>query len=131
MTTFASIPTAGPVSPRQAPRAGAAVARVHATLEALLLTLLAALLGRTWRHTRAQAIHTVATYAPLPVIHAPLRETVTRFDPPPAPTGTHMGVEHPILYVFGPGPGRGMRARPRPHPPARPRLARAPPALSE
>ncbi len=100
----------------------AAKLRLHAALEALILALLAALLGR--RHTRAW--HHAAARIPTEFPHPtqapalPLRAR-TPFD------GTHLVCEHPILWVIGPGPNRGLRPLPRVEPVARPRRARAPP----
>jgi hypothetical protein len=102
---------------------GAAV-RLRATLEALILALLAALLGRR----RARAWH----HAPAPYLEEwPLPLPLPDSRPPPPirsiHDGTHLVCEHPILYVIGPGPNRGLRPRPRAMPLPLAQVARAPP----
>jgi hypothetical protein len=100
----------------------AAKLRLHATLEALILALLAALLGRR----PARAWHHAAAQIPLEIPHPTQAPAL----PPRVRTphdGTHLVCEHPILWVIGPGPNRGLRPTPRATPIARPRIARAPP----
>lgn len=107
--------------------------RLLATLEAFILALLAAILGR--RRTAAnwhplspldyvnddEDLPYAALYASV-VAHPPvLRRHYT------LPIHTHQGIEHPLLYVLGPGPNRGMRPTPRHIPHARLTTARAPP----
>jgi hypothetical protein len=101
---------------RTAPMADQAGLRVPAVLDALLLALLAALLGRP---ARIACIRHPAPDSPTsPAAPLPIR----------LPTdGTHLVIASPLLYVIGPGPNRGMRPHARPTPRPRPRSARAPP----
>jgi hypothetical protein len=91
-----------------------------------LLAILATILGRPRALSRAW--HPM----PLPAAEHP------QYDLPDAEDaydgwyglpydGTHMTLEHPMLYVIGPGPNRGLRPLPRKTPLAPPRLARPPP----
>jgi hypothetical protein len=104
--------------------------RLHAILGALLLSLLAALLGLR-RHPRAWH----EALAPLPLDHdeaedawwitLPESDSARRLE-------DMLGPDLPLelvrlLYVFGPRQNRGMRARPRTLPTSRTRRARGPP----
>ena len=111
--------------PRRSAQSATAKPCLRAALEALILSLLAALLGR--RHLRAW--HLAAAHLPHPPTERP-HPTDAPTQPPHVRTphdGTHLVCEHPILWVIGPGPNRGLRPTPRATPIARPRLARAPP----
>lgn len=91
----------------------------------ILLALLATILGRP--RTPARAGHPM----PLPADEHPqwaFNHDTGAYGP--ACAGTHMALEHPMLYAIGPGPNRGHRPHPRECPAARPRIARAPPHLS-
>jgi len=109
---------------RRAPReplGAAASVRLRATLEVLILSLLAALLGRrhaSWHH--APAPFCEEHPLPRPGAPAPLRARTPH-------DGTHLVCESPLLYLIGPGPNRGLNPRPRAMPLARARIARAPP----
>lgn len=117
-------PTTRAQSPARSSAPGAAAKLcLRATLEALILTLLAALLGRrrhtsAWRHAASHLPAEIPfpTHAPIPSPHART-----------ASDDTHLACESPILYVLGPGPNHGLRPHPRPLPIAQPRIARAPP----
>jgi hypothetical protein len=98
--------------------------RLHHILRALLLSLLSVLFGRrrqpqAWIYEPAW----IEDYA-LPF---PQPESVRPFRVRSVHDGTHMVIEHPMMYVFGPPPRRGMRNLARTTPIARPRRARAPP----
>jgi hypothetical protein len=114
-------PSWGGPTKRQAPDSlqghGAAHARLRHAIEALILALLAGLLGRR------RPLDSVWHPAPLPEPAPPAILRVRHIH-----DGTHLVCEHPILWVIGPGPNRGLRPRPRAHPIPRPRIARAPPA---
>jgi hypothetical protein len=117
----------------QSPQALAGELRLLATLEALILALLAAFLGR--RRTAA----TWYALSPLDYVNDdedlpfaclfPAHATTPSATPRDyrLPCHTHQGIEHPILWVIGPGPCRGMRPLPRPHLLPFPLTARAPP----
>ncbi len=112
-----------PATPPPAPQGGVAHARLHRAIEALILALLAGLLGR---HARlARAWHRAPAFIPA-AAPAPISPDVPVLRLPT--DGTHLVIESPILYVIGPGPNRGMRPRPRATPVAPRRGARAPPA---
>jgi hypothetical protein len=112
-------------SPAHSPaQGGAGELRLHHILRALLLSLLSVLLGRrrqpqAWIYEPAW----IEDYA-LPF---PQPESVRPFRVRSVHDGTHMVIEHPMMYVFGPPPRRGMRNLARTTPIARPRRARAPP----
>lgn len=132
MTNLPSTPAAE--CARQSPRALAGELRLLATLEALILALLAAFLGR--RRTAA----TWYALSPLDYVNDdedlpfaclfPAHATTPSATPRDyrLPCHTHQGIEHPILWVIGPGPCRGMRPIGRATPLARRRTARAPPS---
>jgi hypothetical protein len=94
----------------------------------ILLAIVATLLGRPRALTRAwQGLPLPAAEHP----HCDLFDDEGPYDYEYGIPydGTHMTIEHPILYVIGPGPNRGLRPHPRKTPVARPRIARAPPPL--
>lgn len=103
------------------PRAGETRARIPGLLETLLLAVLAALFGR-----RALAPMWHPGFVAHPAEALPAAEFPSPIGLPPA-TGTHMGLDCPILYAIGPGPNQGLSPRPRATPAAHPRIARAPP----
>jgi len=128
MTSIPQHPTAAAFGPCQAPRPGALGTCVRFTLEALLLALLAVVLGP---RRALVAWHSAAAWDPdsddldwdFDDLDLPAHNThTTIWD------GTHLVCEHPILYVIGPGPNRGMRALPRAHTLPHPESARAPPS---
>jgi hypothetical protein len=100
-----------PARPR-VPGARSASARPSlALVEALILSLLASLLGLRPRAARAwhplptsQEDSAAEPFALAP--RAPLR-------PRHIHDGTHLVCDHPILWVIGPGPNRGLRPLPR------------------
>jgi hypothetical protein len=102
--------------------------RLHDLLRAILLSLLAALLGhrRQPREWLYESAHLDLDEWPLPVPE----EAPQPFRIRSIHDGTHLVCEHPILWVIGPGPCRGMPPRPRALPIPRPRIARAPPPPS-
>jgi hypothetical protein len=118
---------------RQGHSALAGELRLLATLEAMILALLAAFFGR-----RRTAAHWHAL-SPLDYVnddedlpYAALYASIAAHPPVlrrhyALPIHTHQGIEHPLLYVLGPGPNRGMRPHPRTLPHAHPTTARAPP----
>jgi hypothetical protein len=117
----------------QSPQALAGELRLLATLEALILALLAAFLGRRRTAANWHALSPLdyvnddedlpqACLFPGQSLFAPGLRPDYRL-----PCHTHQGIEHPILYVLGPGPNRGMCPLPSPHPIVRPGTARAPP----
>jgi hypothetical protein len=107
--------------------------RIQALLQTLLLTLLAALLGRPRR--AAAAWHAIAgTCGPAWDSEPDVLEwhSTDADDEYARACNTllrhyHADCDPSILYVIGPRPNRGLNPRPRENPIPRPRTARAPP----
>jgi len=100
--------------------------RLQHMLRALLLSLLSVLLGRR-RRLYASVCHVEPEWLEEFALPFPQAETPRPIRVRSVHEGTHMVIEHPIMYVFGPPPRRGMRNLPRTTPVIRPRIARGPP----
>ena len=128
METF---PRSRAQSPAHSPaEGGLGELRLHAILRALLLALLSVLLGRrrqpqAWLYD--SACHIDAEWLEEFALPFPQAESPRPIRIRSIHDGTHMVIEHPIMYVFGPPPRRGMRNLPRTAPILRPRIARGPP----